>query len=48
LQEKDLLLILHNNGKYYVVKKEDPAPASPEAFIIADDLVKYVSLRRLN
>ena len=48
LQEKELLLIIHNSGKYYVVKKEDPAPGSPEAYIIPDDLVKYVSLRRVN
>lgn len=45
---KELILILHNNGNYYVVKKEDPAPGSPETYIIPDDLVSYVSLRRIN
>jgi hypothetical protein len=48
VQDKELILIIHNGGKYYVVKKEDPASESPEVYIIPDDLVKYASLRRIN
>ena len=48
VQDKELLLIIHNGGKYYVVKQEDPASDSPEIYIIPDELVKYASLRRIN
>jgi hypothetical protein len=48
LKDKELILILHNNGNYYVVKKDDPAPRSPETYIIPDELVSYVLLRRIN
>lgn len=48
MQDKSLILILHNGGKYYVVEKQNPASKSPAVFIIPDDLVKYASIKKIN
>lgn len=43
----DMILLLHKGEKFYVVKKEKPAPAFPTVFIVPDSLVKYTSLKRI-
>lgn len=37
----ELVLILYRDGRFYVVKKEKPAPTSPQLFIISDEQIRY-------
>ena len=46
--EGELMLILHNKDRYYVVKKEKPAPAKPRVFIIPDEQVKSATTYSAN
>ena len=43
---KDLILIIYNDHKYYVVAKQKPAPNNPEIYIIPDDLIEFTSIRK--
>ena len=44
--EEDLILIIYNDHKYYVVAKQKPAPKNPEIYIIPDDLIEFASIRK--
>ncbi len=41
LEGKQLILIIHDQERYYVVERVDPAPDYPYVFIIPDDMLKY-------
>ncbi|MCK5661340.1 MAG: hypothetical protein KAH86_08265 [Methanosarcinales archaeon] len=43
---KELILIIYNEHKYYVVAKQKPAPNNPEIYIIPDDLIEFASIRK--
>lgn len=43
LDGKQLILVIHNRDKYYVVERSDPAPDYPHVFIIPDEMVKYAT-----
>jgi hypothetical protein len=38
--DSELIFIIHNKDRYYVVKKERPASAKPRVFIVLDEQVK--------
>jgi hypothetical protein len=42
----NLILIMHNDKKYYLVNQENPAPLKPLIYIIHDDQVEFVVLNR--
>ena len=44
--DKELILIIYNDHKYYVVAKQKPAPNNPEIYIIPDDLIEFASMRK--
>jgi hypothetical protein len=44
--EYPLLLILHNENKYYVTKRVDPIPKFPIVYIIPDDQVEFAILSK--
>ena len=43
---KELILIIYNEHKYYVVAKQKPAPNNPEIYIIPDDQIVFASIKR--
>lgn len=43
---KELILIIHQEGKYYIVNKQKPAPENPKVYIIPDDQIKFASIIR--
>jgi len=47
IEGKQLVLILHNEGKYYVVERATTAPAHPRVYVVPDDMVKYASTTSL-
>lgn len=48
LQGKDLVLIIHHDGNYYVTPFQAPAPDLPKVYIIPDDQVEMAVMRRIN
>ena len=45
IDNKELILILHNEGNYYIVNKQYPAPEFPEIYVISDDQIKYAVIK---
>jgi len=43
LDGKQLILVIHNRDKYYIVEKSDPAPDYSHVFIIPDEMVMYAT-----
>lgn len=41
IEGKELMLIIHQEGNYYVVNKQKPAPKYPEVYIIPDGQIKF-------
>lgn len=48
LEGKELILITHHDGKYYVVIRQTPAPAICEAYVIQDDQIKYAVTKKID
>jgi hypothetical protein len=48
LIDKQLVLIIHIDGNYYVTVREIPAPKFPKIYIIRDDEIKYAETNRIN
>ena len=46
MEGKELILIIHQEGKYYVVNKQKPAPKYPEVYIISDDQIKFAVIKK--
>lgn len=46
LKSKELILIMHYNGNFYVTEKQKPAPKYPEIFIIPDNQIKYTTIKK--
>jgi hypothetical protein len=46
IEGKELILIIHQDGKYYVVNKQKPAPEYPEVYIIPDDQIKFAIIKK--
>ncbi len=44
----DLMLVIYRDGKYYVVKKEQPAPRLPKVYVIYDEQINYAEISRIN
>ncbi|HVE55998.1 MAG TPA: hypothetical protein VNB22_04165 [Pyrinomonadaceae bacterium] len=44
LEGKRLILILHNDDKYFVVEHQNPAPENPRVYIVPDDVVKLAEI----
>lgn len=42
----NLILIIHNDKKYYLVNQENPAPLNPFIYVIPDDQVEFVVLNK--
>lgn len=47
-KNKELILVMHYKGNFYVIEKQKPAPDFPELFIIPDDKIKYATIKRSN
>ena len=47
IEGKELILIIHSEGKYYVVEKQKPAPEFPEVYIIPDEQVKFAVVKKI-
>lgn len=47
-KNKELILVMHYEGNFYVIEKQKPAPDFPELFIIPDNKIKYVTIKRSN
>jgi len=45
-KNKELILVMHYKGNFYVTEKQKPAPDFPELFIIPDDKIKYATIKR--
>lgn len=43
---KELMFIIHQEGKYYVVNKQKPAPQYPEVYIIPDEQIKFAVIKK--
>jgi len=48
IDNKKLILILHNEGKYFVVEKQNPLPEYPNVFILPDEQVEFAIMKRIN
>ena len=48
LENKAFVLILHRDGKYYVVGLESPAPEFPKVYIVPDEQIKLAVIQRIN
>jgi len=46
IEGKELILIIHSEGKYYVVAKQKPAPEFPEVYIIPDAQVEFAVMKK--
>jgi len=46
--DKQLILVLHRNGNYYVVEKESEVPKFPSVHIVPDSQVNYAVQERIN
>ena len=46
IEGKELILIIYNDHKYYVVAKQKPAPNYPETYIIPDDQIEFASTKK--
>lgn len=46
-KDKTLFLVMHRNGNYYLVEKENPAPKHPKVYIIPDNQVEWVEQQRI-
>ena len=46
MEGKELMLIIYSDHKYYVVAKQKPAPKYPEIYIIPDDQIKFVLMKK--
>ena len=46
IEGKELMLIIHQEGKYFVVSKQKPAPEYPEVYIIPDDQIKFAVMKK--
>ena len=47
IEGKELILIIHSEGKYYVVEKQKPAPEFPEVYIIPDEQVEFAVVKKI-
>jgi hypothetical protein len=45
IQGKELLLITHQGGKYYVIVKEKTLPKNPTVFVIEDDQIRFAVMK---
>lgn len=48
ITKKPLILVLYNNGKYFVVEKDEKAPDKPNLYIIPDEQVKMATFNKIN
>ena len=48
MEGKELIFIIYNENKYYVIAKQKPAPKNPEIYIIPDDQIKFVLMKKNN
>lgn len=46
LNGKELTLIIHQEGNYYVVNNQKPAPKYPEVYIIPDHQIKFTVVKK--
>lgn len=46
IEGKELMLIIHQESKYYVVNRQKPAPEYPEVYIIPDDQIKFAVMKK--
>jgi len=47
IEGKELILIIHSEGKYYVIEKQKPAPEFPEVYIIPDEQVEFAVVKKI-
>lgn len=48
LEGKELIFIIHSQGKYYVVNKQKPAPEYTQIYVINDDQIKFAVMEKNN
>ena len=44
---KQLILIMHNNGKYYVAERQTRAPKYPPVYVISDNQIAIATIKRI-
>ena len=44
---KQMIFIMHHNGKYYMVERQFKAPKHPSVYIISDDQIAIATVKRI-